>query len=223
MKLLTLVLAGLLLVGCAEVPKQSVDISAALGNDLAETRRAHLRLVDLYFAKMESDANRFVDNVYAPYQINKTLEEYQKILIDAIIKGASEKASDKDRRTSFEFLEVYLTEVRNDIEAFRAKSLLPIREQRKIVAQKINDSYSNMVLANTTVTAYLASLVKVKDAQNEVLTKLGGGGWQEQISGNLTDASDKIDQLNKEAGSNKDKVKKAIDQFESLMQSVAKP
>jgi len=223
MKFLMVLFTAFSLFGCAEVPRQSVDLSNALGNDLVESRRAHLRMVDLYFDKMEADANRFVDNVYAPYQINKTLEKFQKTLVSAISKGADSNSSAEDRRTSLAFLEVYLTEVRNNIEQFREDNLAPIRAQRKTIAQQVNDHYTNMAQANSAVTAYLASLVKIKDAQNEVLAKLGVPGLQEQVAEKLSKASEEIEKLNKKAARSKENIEGVISQFQSVMQSTAKP
>jgi hypothetical protein len=223
MKLVMVLFTALSLFGCAEVPRQSVDLSNALGNDLIESRRAHLRLADLYFDKMEADTNRFVDQVYAPYQINKTLEKFQKTLVGAITKGADSNSSAEDRSKSLAFLEVYLTEVRNNIEQFREESLAPIRAQRKTIAQQVSDSYTNMSQANAAVTAYLASLVKIKDAQNEVLAKLGAPGLQDQVAAKLSKASEEIEKLNKQATSSKADVEKVISQFQAVMRSTAKP
>ncbi len=61
--------------GCAQVPKESVELSATVGRDLAEIKKSHLALVDIYYEDVIEDINMFVDKVYMPYQVNKTLSD----------------------------------------------------------------------------------------------------------------------------------------------------
>ncbi len=206
------------IVGCAEIPKQSVELSATLGKDLTEVQRSHLKLVDLYHSKLEADANKFVDRVYAPYQIQKTLAEFQGPLVDAITKGASPSSSVNDKREAFEMLEVYLSTVRENVETFRTRTVAPILSQKALVTTRINETYANMFQANGAVTGYLASVVRVKDMQNEILAKLGAPNLQEQISTSLADTSEQIDRLAQRAATGKEKIEKLASEFEVLMQ-----
>ena len=66
---------SLVLGACAQVPKESVELSATVGRDIAEIRKSHIALVDLYYAALFTDINKFVDDVYLPFQIHKTLTD----------------------------------------------------------------------------------------------------------------------------------------------------
>ncbi|MBK1888677.1 hypothetical protein Undi14_01425 [Undibacterium sp. 14-3-2] len=208
--------------GCAQVPKQSIELSATLGRDLTEVQAAHLKLVDIYFAKIESDTNHFVDNVYAPYQIQKTLSEFQVPITRAIEKGAASTSNVEAQKEAIEFLSIYLTEVRNNIEQYRAKHLAPIRAQQKLVVQQLNSTYLNMQQANTVLTGYLSSVVQVKDMQNEVLAKLGAPNLQNQISTNLSNTAEQIENLNQRAASGKEKVADLVAEFDKLKSKIEK-
>ena len=67
----------LLCIGCAHVPKESVELSATVGRDIAQVYRAHRELAVVLYERIKSDINRFIDEVYAPYQIQKLLQADQ--------------------------------------------------------------------------------------------------------------------------------------------------
>jgi hypothetical protein len=61
-------------VACAQVPKESVELSATVGRDVAEVYIAHRELAVILYERIENDVNKFVDDIYAPYQIRKLLQ-----------------------------------------------------------------------------------------------------------------------------------------------------
>ena len=65
--------AAALVAACAQVPKESVELSTTVGRDIAAAHESHIRLARTLFARMKGDVNRFVDDVYAPYQIQFVL------------------------------------------------------------------------------------------------------------------------------------------------------
>ncbi|NHZ33332.1 hypothetical protein [Massilia rubra] len=221
MNLLPILLLSLSLAGCAEVPTQSAQLSTVLGQDLMQTQRAHLKLVELYYARVEADANRFVDDVYAPHQLNSTWKQYPKIA-SATGRSASPMGVDQDRQADLDFLKVYLIAVRNNIEDFRKKNLAPIREQQRLVTTRITESYEHMLQANTAVTAYLSSLAKLKNEQDKVLKNMVPAARQEEASRSLAEVSEKIDTLHKDAhkeiANGRNDVSNIVHQFEMLMQ-----
>ena len=68
------ILCILLYAGCAQVPKQSVELSATVGRDIAQVYKAHRELAVILYGRIKDDVNKFVDQVYAPYQIEKLLQ-----------------------------------------------------------------------------------------------------------------------------------------------------
>ena len=76
---------------CAQVPKESAELSATVGRDLAEMRRAHIALIDLYYERQLRDIDRFVDDVYVPFQVQRTLADpaLRQELLRAVEEGAA--------------------------------------------------------------------------------------------------------------------------------------
>ncbi len=70
---LAVITLALLLGACAQVPREAVELSATVGRDISEMRKSHVALVDLYYTELLEDINKFIDNVYLPYQIQRTL------------------------------------------------------------------------------------------------------------------------------------------------------
>ena len=63
-----------ILAGCAQVPKQAVELSATVGRDVAQVYQSHKAIATLLYDRIKKDVNKFVDNVYAPYQIKNIVD-----------------------------------------------------------------------------------------------------------------------------------------------------
>jgi hypothetical protein len=71
--------AVLVIGGCAMVPKESVELSTTVGRDIASVHEAHRNLANALFGRMKQDVNRFVDDVYAPFQIQFVLASQKRL------------------------------------------------------------------------------------------------------------------------------------------------
>ncbi|MCC8173941.1 MAG: hypothetical protein LIO65_06065 [Odoribacter sp.] len=79
------------------------------------------------------------------------------------------------------------------ITAKRNELLSPILKQEKEVLTAIDQSYQNTIYANATLTAFLVSVRKVKESQNEALSILGVNGVDITASNKLVELSGFID------------------------------
>ncbi len=206
-----------LLSACAQVPKESLELSVAVGRDMQEIKKSHIALMNLHFDGLERNINRFVDDVYAPYQIQKTLEEFKGPLTTAIQLGAAPNSGKDAQKKAIDLLSVYLEEVRRNIEEYRASKLGPVKTQRSNLLAAINQSYANVETANAAINGYLSSLLKVRDLQNDLLAKLGAPNLQDQIAQQAADLSAKLETLVKAAQKGEVKVDEAIKRAEGLL------
>jgi uncharacterized phage infection (PIP) family protein YhgE len=175
MRALALVVVAIVVVACAQVPKESVQLSATVGRDMAEIERSHRALVNTYYDNVERSINRFVDQVYAPYQISQTLEDPDVggMLADAIAEAAKPGADAKTKKDTFEAIGYYFQSTRDNIEQFRSDLLKPIKEQRSTLLQRLDDAYRRVQNGNSIVTGYLASVVKLTEEQNKLMAQAG--------------------------------------------------
>lgn len=207
--------------GCAQVPKESVELSATVGRDLAEVHRAHRELVILFYARMENDINDFIDNVYAPYQIQKTLEEYGGMLSGAIREASEPDPSGEAQKRVLALLGVYLEEVRSEVEAYRKQKLNPIEQQKLSLLTTVDESYDRIHYANSIVTGHLASVVKVHDAQDELLAKVDMEDLRVEVAENAVELSKKLEELLIKARKGKETAKKLSTELDRLITKYA--
>lgn len=191
--------------GCAQVPKESVELSATVGRDVSALYESHKAVARLLFARMRGDANRFIDRVYAPYQIRAALEaDYTRgnsqaaddratSLFLAVNNAFKPGAGAKLQQSVLDGMSFMVGAIRDDIESKRKDLLKPLDEQEAAVLSAIDKSYQQVIYANSVVTAHLASVVKVQDAQSEVLKAAGlDPNLPATVSKKLAETSDKV-------------------------------
>ena len=199
-----LIAAGIsmfLMTSCAAIPKATVTLSQTMGSDIVALQKSHRATVDLLFERIEGDINRFVDEVYAPYVINFVLKEelnaYENgdaslylTLIDAG-KNATKEATSEAVQVMLEFTEAANAEVNGK----REELLAPVLEQKHALLRSIDESYTNVLAANATLTAYLASARKLKETRTGIFDQVGLGGVEDWATNQLVGLSDTLDKL----------------------------
>ena len=185
-KLSVIVLYASVVVACAQVPKEAVELSVTVGRDLSELHRANRELAILYFDRMERDVDQFVAEVYRPYIIRFTMDELG--IVNEILE-ASDPESELD---PVDIMEIYADEVLTQIEVFRNSLLRPIHAQEREVLTSIDDAYRRVQDANAVVTGHLASVRKVHDAQTEYLAAAGVPDLRETVGTNIAALSDSL-------------------------------
>jgi len=171
--------------GCASIPKESVELSVTVGRDLAALHVAHVALVKQYFDRMEGDVNAFVDTQYRPYSIEKNMKDFD--LVGRITATRTKGAPD-----ALEVMQVFVEELTADIEDQRRTLLAPIRAQRQEVLTSLEEAYRRLQDAQAVLTAHLASVRKVREAQDEALAAAGLKDLQERVIDATAALSDRI-------------------------------
>jgi len=210
-----------LITGCAQVPKEAVELSATVGRDLSEMKKSHIALVDLYYKELQDDINSFIDNVYLPYQIQRTLADdvWKKEMLAAIESASQPDPTGTKQKESFEKIEAFLLIIQEEVENYRKLKLKPVQDQYSNVLSIINKSYDQIHYANSIVTGHLASVVKVHETQNEILEKLNLKDLRINVGEGISGVSDKIGELVQEAKDGEEDLNKIVSKFEALMNS----
>ncbi|HYD79128.1 MAG TPA: hypothetical protein VEC06_04915 [Paucimonas sp.] len=238
MKIRSIALSVVLLAaiaGCAQVPKESVELSSTVGRDVTALHQSHRNLAKLLFSRMRADINRFIDNTYAPYQIRSAMErdfqnsksalpeDRQASLLLAINNAFQPGASDKLQESVLRSMGVMVRLIQEDIESQRRELLAQIDQQEEEVMGSIDRNYAQIIYANSIVTGYLGSVVRVHDAQNEALQAIGAKADLSQLIGvRLASASDKVKSLVEKAQQADSKVQKVEDTLQEIKNAVSK-
>ncbi|MGF1749649.1 hypothetical protein [Vibrio cionasavignyae] len=188
------------LAGCAQVPTQSVELSATVGRDIEKMHKAHVQTITILYSRMRADVNKFVDDVYTPYAIKEAIKKDRNRLaegklsfIDMISVGFAEDASTKQQEKALGAMKVLVSNVTKSVERQRKLLLDNLNGQENELLKSTNRSYLAIHQANSIVTGHLASVVKVHDAQENLLNEVGiEADIDEYIATKLAKASDEI-------------------------------
>lgn len=187
-----------LLAACVSIPKETVTLSQTLANDLVILHNAHRNIAQIYFKKIKDNINSFVDETYAPFVIQHVLtselQAYQsgKPSLYGTIEGAGKKEGTPATKIAIKEMSDFQSAAYKQIEKKRNELLSPVMAQEAEVIKAVNQSYEHAIYANSTITGYLLSIRKVKEAQQEALSKLGISGADTIISNTLTKVSEQI-------------------------------
>lgn len=195
-----LLACAFLLGACAQVPKESVELSTTVGRDVATAHESHRKLAQTLFARIKRDVNRFVDDVYAPYQIQYVLDRQRQrqaagnsANLFSVLDAAGQRPRDAQaQKDAIDIMQAIVEAVRADVEEYRGMRLAPVLRQEEEVTAAIDRVYEQIKRGNATVTAHLASVVKVHEAQDEILRKANLEGLREKVGVSLSNASERV-------------------------------
>ncbi len=198
LKMYTALIVVSLLSACASIPKETVELSKVLGNDLKVLHHSHSTMVELYYNKIINDINVFVDEVYSPfiihYVLNSELQRYtkQEQSIYGTIEAAGKTGGKKETDDALNIMTEFIEDANYQVNKKREELLNPILKQKRGIVNTINSSYENVIYANAIITGHLKSIRKVKDAQQEALSLIGLEGKDEELDKMLLQASEMV-------------------------------
>lgn len=189
---------------CVSIPKETVTLSQTIGKDMVVMHNAHRIMVQIYYGQIKNDINTFIDDTYSPFIIHFVLKHeltnYQKGevslygSIEAAGKNGSKKATDEAIQVMLDFQVAAMSKINEK----RNELLNPIIKQETELINQIDQSYENLIYANSTVTGYLKSTRKVKESQKEALNIIGLAGADTTITNTLIKMSQQINEAVKQ-------------------------
>jgi hypothetical protein len=214
---------------CTSIPRETVDLSSAIGYDLSKLKTSHINLVQHHYSQILEDVDRFIEEKYSPTLINHVLKQeldlYRSgdysiygVLVDAGGENAKKEQTDLALKEMTDFIEA----ANEQVELKRIEIAQPIMNQRDSLLSLINNRYTGLISANATVTGYLESIRDVKDAQKNALNKIGLGNSDELISEKLELLSSSINSALNQAADIDLKSDDALEKFEEVIQKLKK-
>ncbi|SMO58469.1 hypothetical protein [Fodinibius sediminis] len=231
MKGITAIVVCSMAIGCASVPKESIELSATVGRDLAVVHQAHREMARMLFASMRSDVNRYIDEVYTPYQIQHLLdrqqaladsedpEDRQKSILAALAAASKPDTSPELQRSVRKGMNIMIQRLQRDLQSMRNELLEPLNNQEQEVLGSIDRAYQQLHYANSIVTGHLSSVRKVHDTQDELLESMGvERNLRTKVARQIANTSTKIEAL-VASGENMDE---RLDKAEQTSQAIKK-
>ncbi|MCP4572674.1 MAG: hypothetical protein GY838_10020 [bacterium] len=193
--------------GCATVPRESIELSATVGRDLEAVHQANRNLALMHFDYLLADVDRFVDEVYRPYIIEAAVEDLDLVAdFERALAGTHDLELD-----GLDVLVIFSEEATARIDTFRAEMRAPVEAQRDSVLLSIDEAFQQLQTANAVVTGHLASVVKVYDAQAEILRDMGLQDYRQKVATGLAEFSGSVTEVLDEAREIKSELDEIID------------
>lgn len=207
-----------LLSGCVSAPKETVELTEIIDQQIVELQSSHERFVRLYYKMLRQRAETLLAERWTPIFLGKALEdadfkkEFERTLATARIDSdkialtysggtlspADQQALDGAVRDALATMRGELGEVMNafadaarlEIQEKRRALLQPIDEQEALVLDALRASYADLQRGSAAIKGYLASVVNLTASRDAALAKVGLLDTQREIVDIAVDASD---------------------------------
>jgi len=176
-----LLLVGILglLVGCASVPKEVVELSYVMGEDLVAVHESYVALIELHFDDLRTRTRDFLVNRWQPVYLRNFIQEGD------LVGLATHAAPDTVLMGVKLWVDVALAE----IQAKNHELLAPLDSQEQELLRAVNEAFDRLMTANAVITAHLNSIREVKEVQDDALKALGLRDLRDQVNQGLARAS----------------------------------
>lgn len=181
--LLIAVITGLALVGCATVPKETVELSYTIGQDLDAVHSSYKALIQKHFESLRTQTTTFFNNRWLP--------NYLKEFISS--GGLIGYARDPDPVKAYEGVSAWAEVALEEIDNKKMQLLAPIDKDEKQLLASVDEAFSRLIRANAAVTAQLNSIRKVQEVQDETLKALNLKDLRDKINQQLISSSEKAE------------------------------
>lgn len=210
LKWVTLLSAVTIFIGCATVPKETVELSYALGQDIDAIHASYRNLIHEHFNNLRTEANSFITNQWKPAFLGGFIKKGNLVLL----------ASNHDPTQAFEGVSAWVDIAIEMIENKKKELITPINNDEQSILTTVDDAFARIRRANETITAHLNSIRKVQEVQDSALKALNIRDLRDQINNQLIKASNnaaaaidkvaKADLIIKDANEKKNNIMKKI-------------
>jgi hypothetical protein len=202
---------------CASVPKEVVELSYRMGQDLEVVHSSYVTLIHQHFDSLKQARVDYVDNEWAPVFLKDFVARGR--LVDMakgtiVMTGGRFAAPDSGRQETelLDSVGAWARAATARIERKKADLLDPLNAQETSLTSDVNLAFDQLNRGNATITAHLNSLRKVQEVQDETLSALNLKNLRDTINTRLVQASDLaaqgLDEVRKA-----DKVVRQVDAF----------
>ena len=178
------VLAVLIFFSCANVPKEVVELSYTVGQDLNAVHLSYRQLIQTHFDGLRKQATGFLDNKWTPIYIKKFIKKGKLV----------ERVNNPDPNIVLLGVRLWAEVAVKEIEKKKKELIDPINKNEEELLNSIDEAFAQLISANAAITAHLNSIRKVKEVQDEALQALKLKDLRDKINNELIFASDKANE-----------------------------
>ncbi|CDU09918.1 hypothetical protein CWO27_07720 [Vibrio sp. 10N.286.51.C3] len=201
MKKLCLIGLSLLLSACAAtVPKEVVELSYKMNQDMTHVEHAYTDLVRQHIAVLKKQREDYLYNEWVPALLEDWIEEGMliemaqgKVVYDNQVEDFV-SVDKPDRIAQLNSIKDWALVATDEIEAKRRELIVPLEQAEVTMIADIQQSFGLMKQGNQTITAHLNSIREVQDVQNQLLESVDLEQLRNSINQQLSELSDQAEQ-----------------------------
>jgi len=172
--LFNILIIPVILAGCVSMPKQTATLTVLLGNQIAESKRSHLVLIDEWGILRRKNAEQYLEYVWIPKTILKFMKSSDKPYKN--LKAVMKSNCKLDKADEIKELTQAIS---GKIEKQRRKMLEAINAQVQSLRSQILTHYADIERMHGAILANIRSVVKggqfekdIRDAMARPLKKI---------------------------------------------------
>jgi hypothetical protein len=179
--LIFLIAFSMFFYGCATIPKETVELSYAIGQDLDAIHASYTNLIHQHFDNLRSQATDFLDKRWTPTYLGNFIKRGKLISL----------AQETDPVKAFDGVSIWAEIAVKAIEKKKKELIAPINADEQNILKSVDDAFAQITRANAAITAQLNSIRKVQQVQDDALKALNIKDLRDQINNQLISASKK--------------------------------
>ncbi len=194
------ILISYMFVQCASVPKAVVDLSSQVGSDIVAIQSSYSELIDTYFEGLIVTRRSYLDDEWYPIYVNNWIRKGQlkEVANGELIwsEGQAKFVKTIATTTEMETFNTIQLWAEEAIWAYQDKEkelVEPLEKSRDSLKNEVNEAFNNLIRANAEITAYLSSLRKVREQQDQLLEDMKVKSLSDKINDALIQASKQAD------------------------------
>jgi len=172
--------------GCISLPRDAVQLSTELGALVSESRAAHLTLVRTYMAEKRERVDEFMFKEWIPEFARQVFKQ------EGIKKEWERVAASSDTGERLEFITGLGVMLQQQINMKRSEIMGPVDQMERLLLERINVHYDEMLTANATITAFLDSATSVRERQQTTMKIFHA---EDKLSGLTASADELVDKI----------------------------
>lgn len=185
-----------LLVACSSVPKETVELSYFMGQDIRELQRSYDQMVVDRFDNYRAQRQAYLEDEWIPLFLEDWVELGRlidtargEVVWDAEKEIFVDPDSDAAQQQRLDTVLIWSREAVGAIERKRQELLDPLDEREAEIRVDVQEAFDQILAANAHITAQLNALRKVEEVQQGATRRLQVDDELRRINEMLSDTS----------------------------------
>lgn len=151
---------------CATLPKETVEMSVMLEQQISTLETTTISITDKYFEEQQKKAVDFLDNEWYPYFLNQFFKS------DKVIIGCDDMIKDTIMSSKIEKMKMLTEAVQGEYMIMRDSLFAPINKTHDELITEIRKEFQLTKTMNNSITNNISSINQLQEKRKEIFSNL---------------------------------------------------